>query len=642
MKSLYTFTLLSLTVIFSTTVKAQDYLTVEELSTQKQEAVDNSQYRLAKAIQAEIDKRPEAGTISVATASTKPENVLALENQTREAVAKEDWILAKSLKHQRNAALGIKMEPIISRWRDRENPKDYIVKEGIDGSLSYQIDGTTPWNHFKKTSENYYICDKADGPFAKNTLGSTITRISATTLQLHYKGNNKTYTLTKNATSTSIASSTNYGSNMRDKAYQKMKTIDYATANSYIPTPEAPSVVTNIDAGSTKIKNTEENEVAKDLKYRRSSLYTLMINDLTRLHSSVIKDAFGNSTLPQKFNDHNIGPYMIDGIANSDDQTQVITTYLNNNNVARDLIAKWFNRSNDGKFNMDLIASRGMYDATAMDKVIANSSERGDALLADAGEELIGNTFIIVNDYKFTNKEEMVAKAKKGTGLLKMAANYVPGGSTITTGINAAETAATIAGKGYIVKTTSYLYRLVWDEEAAAIFYNNYWTDNNNFDPTKVEAFNKATNFKLRLIGSQVAHADVQSSIFTDKSDEDLIRMASTKATDRAIAKLEKKYEEFRTKTPLFSTDPLAAKIGTKEGLEKGDKYEVIQQIEAEDGKTIYKRVGVIKVATVWDNSYTPEEEEELKKQNKLPNPQYSTFKGSGKYYPGMLIKQIN
>ncbi len=549
MKSLYTYIILSLALLFNVSAKAQDYLTLEELTTQKQEAVDNSQYRLAKIIQAEIDSRPEAGTISLTNQPTKPENVLALENQTREAVAKEDWLLAKSLKKQRNAALGIVEKPSLS--------------------------------------------------FSSPT-------------------------------------------NMREEAYQEMKTIDYATANSYIPTAKAPSIVANTDGGNTKIKNTEENEVAKDLKYRRSSLYTLMINDLTRLHSGVIKDAFGNSTLPQKFNDHNIGPYMIDGLANSDDQTQVITTYLANNNVARDLIAKWFNRSKDGKFNMDLVADRGMYDATAMDKVVANSSERGNALLADAGEELIGNTFIIVNDYKFTNKEEAVAKGKKATGLLKMAANYVPGGSTITTGINAAETAATVAGKGYWVRTTSYLYRLVWDEEAAAIFYNNYWTDDNNFDPAKVEAFNKATNFKLKLIGSQTAGADVQSSIFTEKSEEDLIRIATAKATDRAIAKLEKKYEEFRTKTPLISTDPLAAKIGTKEGLEKGDKYEVIQQIEGEDGKTIYKRIGIIRVATVWDNSYTPEEEEELKKQGNLPEQQFSTFKGSGKYYPGMLIKQIN
>lgn len=547
MKSLYTYTLLSLLVIFISTVNAQDYLTLEELITQKKQAVESSQYRLAKIIQSEIDSRPEVGTVNLTNQPAKPENLLELEKQTREAVTQENWLLARSLKRQRNAILGIK-----------------------DPSL----------------------------------------------------------TLT---------------TNLREQAYQEMQIIDYATANSHLTLPSNTTLPTiNTEASGTKLKNSEENNIAKDLKYRRSSLYTLMINDNSRMHSNVIKDAFGNSTLPQKFNNHNIGPYMIDGQANSDNQAQTITTYLNQNNVARSLVAKWFNRSADGKFDMNLVAARGMYDASAMDKVVANSSERGDAMLADAGEELIGNTFIIVNDYKFTNKEEAVAKGKKATGLLKTAAAFVPGGSAITNTLDVVETGATIAGKGYWVRTTSYLYRLVWDEEAAAIFYNNYWTDANNFDPAKAEAFNKATNFKLKLIGSQTAGADVQSSIFTDKSEEDLIRIATVKATDRAIAKLEKKYEEFRTKTPLISIDPIAAKIGTKEGLEKGDKYEVIQQIESPDGKTIYKRVGIIKVTSVWDNSYTPEEEEELKKQGNLPEQQFSTFKGIGKFYPGMLIKQIN
>jgi hypothetical protein len=550
MKSLY----ITLSFILLTSaVKAQGYLSYEELGTQKKEAIANEQYRLAKVIQEEIDKRDKSiGTISMTEQPEKDQKVLDLEKKQREAVEKEDWLAAKSVKRQINAALGIVEVP-----------------------------------------------------------ASTITLAPA---------------------------------NLREQAYQEMKTIDHATANSYIPNPTAPVVAeTNIESGATKLKNSEENAKAKDLKYRRSSLYTLMVNDPVRQHASTIKDAFGNSRMPQKFNDHNIGPYMIIGQANSDDQSAVITDYLNTNNVAKDLVAKWFNRSADGKFNMGLIAARGMYDASAMDQVIANSSERGNAMLADAGEELIGNTFIIVNDFKFTNKEEAVAKGKKASGFAKMAAGYIPGaGSAIQKGITAAETAATVAGKGYWVRTTSYLFRLVWDEEAAAIFYNNYWTDNNNFDPAKVEAFNKAADFKLKLIGSQTAGADVQSSIFTDKSEIDLIRMATVKATDRAIAKLEKKYEEFRTKTPLYGIEPLSAKVGTKEGLEKGDKFEVLEQYETEEGKTAYKRVGIIKAYEIWDNSFSPEEMAKLKEEGKLTGNQYSTFKGSGKYYPGMLIKQIN
>lgn len=448
---------------------------------------------------------------------------------------------------------------------------------------------------------------------------------------------------TETNSTTPINQTTKPASNRRELIWQEMKNIDYASANNNNTISMSTDNLSNTTEApvSTKLKNTEENEVAKNLKYRRSSLYTLMINDPNRLHANTIYDAFGNSELPNKFNDHNIGPYLIAGVGGLKDQTSHINSYLTNNSVARSLIAKWFNRDADGNFNMNLVAKRGMYDATAMDKVIANSSERGNAMLADAGEELIGKTFVIINDYKYTNKEEVVAKAKKASGWAKVAASYVPGGSTVTSTLDVAETAATVAGKGYVVKTTSYLYHLVWDEEAAAIFYNNYWTDKNNQDPSKVSAFNNANEFKLQLIGFQSAWADVQSTIFTNKSEKDLIRMATIKATDKAIAKLAVKYEEFRTKTPLYSTEPLAAKIGLKEGLEKGDKFEVLEQLITEDGKTEYKRKGVIKVSEVWDNSLSVEEMEELKRQGKLTGNQYTTFKGAGNYYPGMLIKQI-
>jgi hypothetical protein len=188
------------------------------------------------------------------------------------------------------------------------------------------------------------------------------------------------------------------------------------------------------------------------------------------------------------------------------------------------------------------------------------------------------------------------------------------------------------------------LYRLVWDEETAAIFYNNYWTDDYNFNPEKVDAFNNSTHFKLRLVGFQTAGADIQSSIFTNKSEEDLIRMATVKATDRAVAKLERQYEEFRTKVPLYSVEPLTAKIGLKEGLEPGDRFEVLEQVlDIETGKTFYKRVGVIQVSnSIWDNSLSPEETEALRQQGRLPAQQYTIFNGSGNFYPGQLIKQIN
>ncbi|MGB0896264.1 MAG: hypothetical protein ACPGRW_02995, partial [Flavobacteriaceae bacterium] len=140
--------------------------------------------------------------------------------------------------------------------------------------------------------------------------------------------------------------------------------------------------------------------------------------------------------------------------------------------------------------------------------------------------------------------------------------------------------------------------------------------------------------------GTESAIADLQSSAFTKKSDTDLISTATVKSTNKAIAKLQRKYEVFRTKTPLLSGDPITAKIGLKEGLEKGDKFEVLEQVLTDEGKTEYKRVGVIKVdkSHIWDNRYKAADEQETSDDSE----NYTIFKGGKNYYSGMLIRQIN
>lgn len=558
MKTIYI--LLIAIIAFNTNLFSQSSLTVEELNTQKNQAVLNEQYRLAKVIQDEINRRNSSSYNPDAEEWRKnPETVAAvtkLEAEKKEAVNKEYWTIASQLK------------------------KDIDAKKGLNSVTISQ----------------------------------------------------------KNA-EISVAS------NKREFALQQLKKEGFRT-NPILPnsTTSQSSSTTAVNAPA-KVKDATDNSIAS-VKYRRSSLYTLMVNDPTRPHANVIKDAFGNAPLPEKFNDHNIGPYLIEGSGTVKDRSYEITNHLNNNLVAKELVAKWFNRKSNGAFNMDLIASRGEYDASTYDKLLAASSQRGDALLADAGEDLIGNTFVIVNDFKFTSKEEIANTTKKVSAGLRTGLSFIPGAGALSSTVNnvtaVTDLGATVAGKGYIIKTTSYLYRLEWNDSVAAVFYQNYWADETNIDPNKVKAFDAANLFTLKYVGSQDAWADVQSSIFTNKSEEDLIKMATVKATDQAIAKLQRKFEEFRTKTPLHSVEPLTAKIGLKEGLEPGDKFEVLESQIGLDGKIIYKRKGVITVkkGMIWDNTYVPDEE-----KGNVP-PQYidaTHFNGaSGQFYPGMLIKQIN
>ncbi|GAA4895720.1 hypothetical protein GCM10023311_20590 [Flaviramulus aquimarinus] len=394
-----------------------------------------------------------------------------------------------------------------------------------------------------------------------------------------------------------------------------------------------------------------------------------MISDDTREHSKAIQDIFINAPLIDKFNNHIVDLRMIpktDSVfvytppvdtpkksgllskiseelnmnSNKEEkeyQYLAALNYLNTNNIAKTMVSKWFNRSELGGFNMDLIAARGFYNASDLDVKIANNSERGTALLADAGEALIKNTFVIVNDFNYTNKEEVAKKAKGILGnVTSVASQY--GNSNIALAAEGTSEVIGVVGKGYVIKTRAHLYKLIWNDEVASIFYNDFWNQDSNIDLEKKKAYDETDIFKLEYIGTETSWADIQSTTLTTKTNEDLISNATIKAIDNVIAKLQRKHEVFRTKTPLISSEPLAAKIGLKEGLEKGDKYEVLEQMLDENGIAKFKRLGVIKVEKdlIWDNRFNADEENQS-------NIKYTTFSGGKKkYFAGMLIRQIN
>lgn len=386
--------------------------------------------------------------------------------------------------------------------------------------------------------------------------------------------------------------------------------------------------IMNLNAQDTKEVN---------VKYRRSSLYTVMLHDPSKQYAEVIKTSFEKGPIPEKFNDHIIGERVIARTADKD-QSNNINSYLETNKIAKQLVAKWFNRAPNGSFNMDLIKFRGSYDASMLDIATAKSSKRGLDMLSDAGEELIKNTFVLVNDFKYISKEEVAEKAKGWMNTLGSVASLagVSGAASVTL---VADTGLTVAGKGYVVKTTAHLYKLDWNDEVAAIFYNDFWADDRTITDEKRKAFDDSNIFKLTYIGSDNSWADVQSSIFTKKTEEELIEKSTVKAVDAVIVKLQKEHDEFKTKTPLFSGEPITAKIGLKEGLSEKSKFDVLEQQMDEDGKTKYVVVGSLKVDTdfpIWDNRFNASEENPDQTSDK-------TFfkKVSGKeFYPGMLIVQ--
>lgn len=302
----------------------------------------------------------------------------------------------------------------------------------------------------------------------------------------------------------------------------------------------------------------------------------MIIEDSKLPQGDLILATFNGAEFPDKYNNHTIGSksfklndYYVKGqTASKNDQNNYapsIDNYLNKNKIANQVVAKWFNRSDSGTFDMSLISERGLYDASAQDISLASRTERGEAMLADAGEGLIGNTFVVVNYSKFIENEP-IARAIKETAYAVVedqAEDAFP--RVLAEGL--ADKLYQKTKDGYSVWTTAYLYQLEWNDSIAAVFYQDLWNDASAPNPARVEAFDNSDLFHLNLLGYQKAKSIITGLGSNAQNKEMIIKNATLKSINSVYNKLQKKFEPFRTKTPLFSIDPMGAKIGLKEGL---------------------------------------------------------------------------
>ncbi|MCH2023177.1 MAG: hypothetical protein MK207_11930 [Saprospiraceae bacterium] len=404
---------------------------------------------------------------------------------------------------------------------------------------------------------------------------------------------------------------------------------------------------------SISINAQKKGKTIEEVKNRRSSLHTMLVQTGNKfLKKELVIAAYDKAPFPDKYNNHYVGTaeekafnpfdYTVTNedrlavgikVAAEDDTTSgenkkvkdlpaLIAKHLKEKSVAKQLVAKWFNRQPDGSFNINLISERGFYNATDLDASLAAKTVRGRASLADAGEELIKNTFVVVNKMFFL-KNEPFAKATQIAAIA--AAQKLPIGSAAA--IQAANLAYEKAKDGYSVWTTSFLYQLAWNDSIQSVFYNDLYGVKNK------DAFDKTDLFTMKYIGKTKATSLV---LFGKGTEQETIELAVIRNIDNVYARLQKNYEVFKTKTPLFTSDPITAKIGKKEGLEGGEKFEVLEQgLDSKTGLTYYKRKGVITVEEVHDNRYNAGEEDENGENN------VTTFKGGKKFYPGMLIRQM-
>ena len=194
--------------------------------------------------------------------------------------------------------------------------------------------------------------------------------------------------------------------------------------------------------------------------YARSSRHYMMIKHLNEKYVDWVESVFLKIPFPERFNDHNLGVKSISFAETSKNQLNNIEEFVSEVNIGQKMVAKWFNfNKQTNSFDMELIKQRGFYNANVGDRQVARASIRGKAMLEDAGENLIKNTYLLVNDISYQSKGS-------GNWILKSYA------AVYTGSVNNMQKALQGVG-GFEVTIKSYLFRLKWNNEIAMEFYTD-------------------------------------------------------------------------------------------------------------------------------------------------------------------------
>lgn len=390
--------------------------------------------------------------------------------------------------------------------------------------------------------------------------------------------------------------------------------------------------------------------------YRRGSICSFMIGHRNLSFAQEIEKAFDEMPVPDRYNDHGLGKkffytgenklkmkgldehrgFRVNGESDKNEMN-AYDFFLQKQHIASRLVAKWFMRKKDtGICSMSLIQNRGYENASALERRIAERSVRKEALLQDAGEELIGSTFVLINDIRYIDRS-------KGSSIL---GGIVSAGIKVAGALNGVDVGEKDLGtliasyKGFNVIIRTYLYQLVWDDEISSFFYKDVYTE--QLDESKRENFeNGRGKFSLVYLGMQKSSGATVSFIGINENEpQKMVRKACQRALDENIANLQKNFDVFKAKAPLLNVEPLQSEIGLKEGITEDSRYEVLEMNEMADGHIEYKRIGVVRpvAGKIWDNRYMSKEE-----KAEGADLGYTTFEkvSGGTFYQGMFLREI-
>lgn len=341
----------------------------------------------------------------------------------------------------------------------------------------------------------------------------------------------------------------------------------------------------NVTEAGKKAKNYVSSE------YDRNAVTFIGI-DYGEKHSNAVVSRFVKQKVPAKFYDNTIINNIIKTDAKRDSSFGVmlkisdkkIEQWLNDNKVGQQILSVWFNRQTDGSFNVDILKERGLFNANDNEFIVASASKRGESALMDMGMQLVNQSYVVAFDfYDIMKMNEYYDKNE--TPVEKRVLN------------------------GFQSSLNSYVFKLDFNDSVAAVFFQDYWTGEN--DPNKQAKVQAFENAKFPFISVSNHHTTLSSTQYNpgqslapkvQKPANELIDQLGTMAVESVVTAIEKKNQEFRVKSMVSAVNPISAKIGKKEGLKFDQRYFVLENKTKSNGDITSKRVAVIKSMSVVDN----------------------------------------
>lgn len=331
----------------------------------------------------------------------------------------------------------------------------------------------------------------------------------------------------------------------------------------------------------------------------------------------------------------------------------VMNKFFADNKTAPMMMAKWYNydANRQPHFNADVIVERGLENASAADMAKGAANAEFKAMLSQQGFELLNNTYVVATNLRFRNNKALakeiseLAEAAAGAAAGQLGLGGLAGGlATIGAKAGTKAVADGLMKDMYSVTAVTNLYKLDWNDDIDMKLSDDILFNEN----ATLEDLLNSGILKLSYVGQTKARSGVKKD--KTKNLSELAESATARAIDKALAKLQVEYDEFRTTVPVSKSGDgfVYAKIGTKEGVTPGDEYDILeQQVDTKTNRINYKKVGSAKVEKdgVWFNTTGADEiianadEKEATAMKAAQDLGYTKLKANKKDFSGYYLR---